>query len=107
MLIRALWRIAGKNQSRLRSDTLHDLAHDARISDFCVVGQEEGFTDDGGKGAVALERQSHGKILGIVSLQHDAEILVIGLHQNVAAGQMYFVSPPTALDAQEPLFKLT
>ena len=67
-----------------------DLAHDALIFYLCVVGKEESLAKNNGKRAIALKRQEHltaGLDRTALSVRHDAKILVVWLHQNVAASQ--------------------
>src|SRR5690349_227759 len=62
-----------------------DLAGDGFVFDLRVVGEEEGFGEDDGEGLVAFEGEEDvGGGIGGGAVGDDAEVLVVGFHEDVA-----------------------
>ena len=83
-----------------------DLSRNGFVFDLGIGGQQERFAEDHRQGAVPLEGQQNFVLL-ISLFGHDAKILVIGLHQNVAAPQVNLVCPQAAAHYEKLLLERT
>ena len=80
------------------------LLRDGLVLDFGICCQQKCLAEDYGQGAITFEGQQDFVLL--LSLPgHDAKILVIGLHKNVAASQMDLVSAQLATHDEELFIK--
>src|ERR1035441_2690439 len=79
-----------------------DLAEVGEVGDFLVGGEEEGFGEDDGQRVVAFEREVEGGGGGVGrGVGDDAEVLVVGFHEDVSGAEVDFVGAFGALDAEE------
>jgi hypothetical protein len=80
------------------------LARNRLFGDFRIGGQQKGFTQNHGQGLVAFEGVENAPGLtfgGGTADLNDAQILVVGFHQDIAAAKVNFVSSDLAVHDQE------
>src|SRR4028119_2353509 len=83
-----------------------DLVQDRGVLDLLVFRQQERLAQDYRQGTIAFERQEHPVPESSARRSpssHDAQVLVVWLHQYVAAAQVDLVRANVAPDDQEPL----
>jgi len=76
-----------------------DLPRDGGVGDFLVVGEEEGFGEDDGEDVVAFEGEVD--FGGVAAVGDDAEVLVVGFHEDVGGAEVDFVGAEFAFDGEE------
>src|SRR6185436_9900358 len=85
-----------------------DLADNGLVLDFEIVGEEEGFAQNQGQRSVAFKGKE--KILRASGSRRrvvgdDAEVLIVGFHEDVAAAEMDFVGAQRAFHEKEFVFQ--
>ena len=79
-----------------------DLTCDGGVLDFVVLRQEQGLADDDGEGVISFKRQE--QILGLGSrsrIGHNAQVLIVRLHQDVARAKVDFVRSLLTMNNQK------
>jgi hypothetical protein len=77
------------------------LPRDRRIFDLPVVGKHERLTQDDGQSRISLEGEKDVFRRVLSAGGDDAEVLVVGFHEDVAAAEVDFVGAEVAFDDEE------
>src|SRR5262245_25439165 len=91
MVVAGCWLlVAGSNEQPATSNQqLSYLSRDRRIGNLVVGGEQKRLAQNHRQRLIALEGQEQARVLA--ARRDDAQILVVRLHQDVAASQMDFI----------------
>src|SRR5207249_10296731 len=84
---------------------LLDLPYDGCIGNLAVLGEQESLAEDDGEHVIPLEGKEVPVVLGCrrPALGDDAQVLIIGRHEDVAAAQVNLVGAQVAADDEKPI----
>jgi hypothetical protein len=85
---------------------LFDLPRNRRVGNRSVIRQQKRLAQNGRKHVVAFEGQKNIIRFCRTARGHDAKILIVRLHQDVAAAEMDFVSAQVAAHYQKAVMQM-